>query len=70
MYQILLYQDAAKFFTSLEASQQERIRNKLKELVAWPVRHLDIKAMAGNLKGYYRLRTGDFRILFIVVYSR
>ncbi len=63
MYRIFLYRDAAKFLSTLDNPQQERIRNKVRELRAWPVHHLDIKPMAGDLKGYYRLRVGDFRVL-------
>ncbi len=66
MYRVLLYRDAAKFLSSLASTQQERIRNKLKDLSAWPVGHLDIKPMAGDMKGYYRLRIGDFRVLLVV----
>jgi len=27
---------------------------------------MDIKAMAGEFKGYHRLRIGSFRVLFVV----
>ncbi len=70
MYRIFLYRDAAKFLSTLDNPQQERIRNKVRELRAWPVHHLDIKPMAGDLKGYYRLRVGDFRVLFVLDESK
>jgi len=66
MYRVVLYRDAWKFLTGLDHEQQNRIRNKLKELKAWPVSHMDIKAMAGEFKGYHRLRIGSFRVLFVV----
>lgn len=38
----------------------------MKDLKGWPAVHLDVRPMVGELKGYYRLRVGDFRVIFVV----
>lgn len=66
LYKILLYQRTSKVLNSLEEAQQARIRHHLKELAAWPVSHRDITMMAGDFKGYYRLRIGQLRPILVV----
>jgi mRNA interferase RelE/StbE len=62
---------AAKFLTSWDERNQERIRTKIKELVTSidqqgiiPFRELQIKMLAGKWKGFMRMRIGKIRIIF------
>ncbi|MFW5799916.1 MAG: type II toxin-antitoxin system RelE family toxin [Spirochaetota bacterium] len=56
MYELLYFKDAVSF---LEKNKQikDKIKEKLSMLKDWPVESNNIKALAGDYKGYYRFRT-------------
>lgn len=60
-YQIVVEKRAAKFIRKQQPTQQKRILEALAQL---PFAG-DIKPMAGA-SGFYRLRVGDYRILYTV----
>ena len=33
----------------------------------FPIKHPHVSALTGDLKGYFRLRIGDYRIIFAVL---
>jgi len=43
-----------------------RIRSAIERLAEWP-NVSNVKAMKGEWKGHYRMRVGDYRILFQVI---
>lgn len=43
----------------------ERVRNLIRRLEAWPAVS-GAKPLSGDLAGWYRLRTGDYRLRFRV----
>ena len=49
---------------SLPPEPRQRVRAALKGLVDW---RGDIKALRGELEGFYRLRVGGYRIVYRVV---
>ena len=58
---------------SADTETTANIRQKLNQLVSSvenqsiiPFNDLDIKKMKGNWEGYYRLRIGKIRVIFIV----
>jgi len=56
---------ATEQFDALPFTIRERIRKLYARLEAWP----DVsgaKALSGDLAGWYRLRTGDYRVRFRV----
>lgn len=57
---------AEKQFQKLDKKTRKRIRAALKDLEVDenPLFHKDVKALTGQLKGDFRLRVGDWRILF------
>jgi mRNA interferase RelE/StbE len=60
---VVLTEDAEAEFRRLPATIQARVVSVLERLQAWP----DVsgaKPMRGDLKGHYRIRTGDWRVLF------
>ena len=52
-----------KQLAKLDAMTRQRLQKEMKTLEQWPNTQ-NIKALDGQLKGSYRLRVGDWRILF------
>ena len=66
-YEVLVSQTAAKELKALEQNLQSRIKKKLMELAEDPSNRsgrLDIKKLTATKRNYYRLRVGDYRIIF------
>jgi mRNA interferase RelE/StbE len=57
---------AEKSYTKLDKKTRARIKEALLKLEESnnPLFHENVKALTGELKGDYRLRVGDYRILF------
>jgi mRNA interferase RelE/StbE len=71
MVRIIIDKSARKFLNKLEQKQEERIKNKLSELKSHITEHsiipfqvMDIRTLKGEWQGFYRLRVGDYRIIF------
>jgi mRNA-degrading endonuclease RelE of RelBE toxin-antitoxin system len=43
---------------------KQRVRRELKALAGGHVERLDLKPLRGELEGFYRLRVGDYRIVY------
>ena len=65
MADVLLTLEAQEHFDTLPPVIKERVRKLFRRLAAWP-NVSGAKPLAGNLAGWYRLRTGDYRIRFRV----
>ncbi len=57
---------AEKQYLRLDKKTRQRIKTTLLELEKEenPLFHKDVKSLTGQLKGDYRLRVGDWRLLF------
>jgi len=57
---------AEKYYRKLDKKTRKRVKKALQELEQEgnPLLHHDVKALIGQLQGDYRLRVGDWRILF------
>lgn len=57
---------AVKTYSRLDRKTKQRIKQSLHELELCknPFHHNDVKALTGTLHGDYRLRVGNWRILF------
>ena len=57
---------AEGYYKKLNRKTRDRIREKLMELSESknPLEHKDVKALTGDLKGFHRLRVGDYRVVF------
>jgi mRNA interferase RelE/StbE len=68
MYQIRILEAASRDLTKLDAAVAWRIVNR----VRWLAENLDdIKpeALTGNLVGFYKLRVGDYRVVYEILHS-
>ena len=63
MTRVIVHKRAAKYLRKLPAPDKERIKETLKQLEE-KTDLPGIKAMAGDWTGYYRLRIGNFRVIF------
>lgn len=64
MFEIILHRRAARYFARLDAKLQAQLRTKLQALGGDPLAMPGVKAMAGQWRGFYRLRHGDLRIIY------
>jgi mRNA interferase RelE/StbE len=55
-----------KYYKKLSPKEKKRIKEKLLELenIRNPLRHKDVKALSGDLKAFYRMRIGEYRLVF------
>jgi mRNA interferase RelE/StbE len=65
MYSVLIMPDAGADFLSLPLGIQKRVQGVFERLVAWP-EVSGAKPLRHELKGAFRVRTGDWRVLFRV----
>ncbi|HTR38927.1 MAG TPA: type II toxin-antitoxin system RelE/ParE family toxin [Bryobacteraceae bacterium] len=66
---VRLAEDAYQFVNSLPGKARRQASRSLNQLEADPFRG-DVKPLKGEeWKGYYRKRTGDYRIIFSVNHS-
>ena len=63
MFRVVVHKRAASYIKRLPREQRERLKKILKELSYDPFR-AGAKAMAGEWRGYYRLRIGNLRAIF------
>jgi len=59
-----------KHFRKLEdASLRKRLLKELREVAGFdhPIKHLQVRALTGDLKDYFRLRIGSYRVIFAVL---
>jgi len=66
MAQRVLHRRAARYFERLDERLKSQPRAKLDELARDPVAMPGVKPMAGEWRGFYRLRHGDLRIIYLV----
>jgi mRNA interferase RelE/StbE len=65
MPNVLMTEEALEQFDGLPKNIKERVRKLTKRLENWPAVS-GVKSLSGNLAGWYRIRTGDYRIRFRV----
>ncbi len=58
-----------KHFRKLDASLRKRLLKVLQELAGFdhPIKHPQVRALTGDLKDYFRLRIGSYRVIFAVL---
>lgn len=69
MFTVLYSRQARKFILSAEKILAKRLTNKIEELLLKPVLH-DTKAVQGYKEKLFRVRVGDYRILYEIDYSK
>jgi mRNA interferase RelE/StbE len=65
-WKLELSKDSLKYLEKLGKGGGLRILDRLDELSRTenPIFHKDVRPLAGKLKGFYRLRIGDLRVIF------
>jgi len=68
-WSIRISSDAEKYFQKLDKKRRERIKERLLKLSKQenPLESPQVKALTGELKGFYRLRIGNYRIIFALL---
>ena len=66
MFRVVLLPKAEKTFAAADARTARKLAKAFKLLEIDPLRHPNIKSLAGPLKGMFRFRAGDYRILYTV----
>jgi len=58
--------NAEKYYNRLDKKLKQRIKDAIVNLSQYekPLEHPQVKALTGDLKDFYRLRVGDYRIIF------
>lgn len=65
MYRIVLKTGAAKSLDRLQPKLRQRIVARLRDIAGDPGRRRpQVKALKGRLAGRFRLRVGDWRVIF------
>ncbi len=68
-YEVLLSETARRQLKDFPVNLQERVKVALTELRADPYRprpKADIKKLKGPKRDYYRLRIGNYRVIYVV----
>src|ERR1035437_1003858 len=65
MFEVLITAEAREAFARLPLSMQARVQDVFQRLVDWPAVS-GAKPLRKELKGTFRIRSGDYRILFTV----
>lgn len=60
---------AEKYFKKLDKKRRRKIKEKLLALSRQqnPLENIQVKTLTGELKGFSRLRVGDYRIIFALL---
>jgi mRNA interferase RelE/StbE len=60
---------AEKYFKKLDKKRKRNIKESLLALSRQqnPLENIQVKPLTGELKGFYRLRIGDYRIIFALL---
>lgn len=66
MFRILLHNKAAKIYKKLDDKTATRINRAIDALKGNPFYGKGIKRLKGKLEGKYRLRVGEYRIVYRV----
>ena len=63
-YTVIISIDAQEFFESASGTLQKKLDRCFDILKIEPRNYPNIKALKGDLSGYYRYRVGDYRVVY------
>ena len=64
MFKVVLLPKAEKFFAGADLPLAKKLAKGFKSLQINPFQHPNIKPLVGPLKGLFRFRVGDYRIIY------
>ncbi len=70
MYRVVLAAAARRVYEAADSSLQRKLDRCFRVLAHDPRRHPNIKRLKGKLKGYYRYRIGDYRVIYRIEEDR
>lgn len=65
MATVKFHRRARQYFKRLQPSLQEAIKEKLRKLAENPENYPGVKKMEGRWAGFYRIRQGNLRIIYL-----
>ena len=65
MYEIIFTKAAEKQIKKLPRKEISKIFERIESLASDP-KPLGVKSLKGKLAGYYRIRSGDYRVIYAV----
>jgi len=65
MPQLLFHRRAASYLARMDDRIKTQLLSKLNDLAAHPDEAPGVKPMAGEWAGFYRLRHGDLRVIYL-----
>jgi mRNA interferase RelE/StbE len=65
MPKLIVHDRAARYIKRMDARVKKQLITKLNELAKNPSAMPGVKAMAGEWAGFYRLRHGDLRVIYL-----
>jgi mRNA interferase RelE/StbE len=65
-YRIVVHKRVAAYLQRLPEAQRERIKTAIRSLENDPMNVAHVKPMLGEWAGYWRLRVGDWRVIYWV----
>lgn len=68
MYQVHILDEAARELEQLDKSIYNRIVQKIRWLAA-NLEQIKIEKLSGDLAEFYKLRVGDYRIIYEIIHS-
>jgi len=66
MHKVVLLPKAEKTYARADVALARKLAKCFKVLEQDPLRHPNIKPLTGLLKGFFRFRAGDYRIVYAV----
>ena len=66
-YNILIQERAVKSLRKIPEPYKAHVKDAIDRLIQFSPKMSNIKALQGKYKGLFRLRSGDYRVLFDVV---
>lgn len=70
MFKIFLTKEAARFYQKADKATKDRLDKCFEALKANPKDGANIKRLHGELKGLYRYRTGQLRVIYKIEEDR
>jgi mRNA interferase RelE/StbE len=70
MPKLLVHSRAARYIKRMDARIKAQLISKLEDLAKNPATSPNVKPMAGEWAGYFRLRHGDLRIIYLYDQAR
>lgn len=64
MFEVLLTDSAREFYEGADSPLQRRLDRCFEALQTEPRRHPNVRPLRGRLRGFFRYRVGDYRVVY------